>query len=231
MADEGSGGILAFEAPQAVLRRASSSELKKGDARQQQGRDLLDSVIAPRSFEKNGTQYMQRAALTPATRQDVINVQRKLNVLLKQREARETGICPVRSELYAQAFDEVIRQCTLINSVRGLLLLRVRNELRMTFAAYQVAYESAIAFGMRTRLKMSVQMHSLNAQRLELKEDIAKLRAELETVEAKCAQIQTDSAAARADDLAKHTEEVEELLKVQNARMRDLEELFKPKKH
>lgn len=99
MADEGSSGILAFEAPQAVLRRASSSELKKvrllladswivrndklnltaalfqGDARQQQGRDLLDSVIAPRSFEKNGTQYMQRAALTPATRQDVINVQ------------------------------------------------------------------------------------------------------------------------------------------------------------
>lgn len=98
--------------------------------------------------------------------------------------------------------DEVIRQCTLINSVRGLLLLRVRNELRMTFAAYQVAYESAIAFGMRTRLKMSVQMHSLNAQRLELKEDIAKLRAELETVEAKCEQIQTDSAAARADDVS-----------------------------
>jgi len=32
---------------------------------------------------------------------------------------------------------------------RGLLLLRVRDEIRMTIAAYQTLYESSIAFGMR----------------------------------------------------------------------------------
>lgn len=53
-------------------------------------------------------------------------------------QARETGICPVREELYAQCFDELIRQVTINCAERGLLLLRVRDEMRMTIAAYQV---------------------------------------------------------------------------------------------
>ena len=45
----------------------------------------------------------------------------------------------VRRELYAQCFDELIRQSTINCTERGLLLLRVRDELRMTLHAYQVA--------------------------------------------------------------------------------------------
>ncbi len=55
-------------------------------------------------------------------------------------QARETGICPVREELYAQCFDELIRQVTINCAERGLLLLRVRDEMRMTIAAYQVGH-------------------------------------------------------------------------------------------
>jgi dynein light intermediate chain len=33
-----------------------------------------------------------------------------------------------------------------------LLLLRVRDEIRMTIAAYQTLYESSVAFGMRKAL-------------------------------------------------------------------------------
>ena len=32
---------------------------------------------------------------------------------LTQRQARESGICPVREDLYSQCFDELIRQVTL----------------------------------------------------------------------------------------------------------------------
>lgn len=53
-------------------------------------------------------------------------------------QARETGICPVREELYAQCFDELIREVTINCAERGLLLLRVRDEMHMTIAAYQV---------------------------------------------------------------------------------------------
>lgn len=68
-------------------------------------------------------------------------------------QARETGICPVREELYAQCFDELIREVTINCAERGLLLLRVRDEMRMTISAYQTLYESAVAFGMRKALQ------------------------------------------------------------------------------
>lgn len=51
--------------------------------------------------------------------------QEQLDQKLQLRQARETGICQVRRELYAQCFDELIRQCTINCTERGLLLLRV----------------------------------------------------------------------------------------------------------
>ena len=48
--------------------------------------------------------------------------------------------------------DELIRQVTISCAERGLLLLRVRDEIRMTIAAYQTLYESSVAFGMRKAL-------------------------------------------------------------------------------
>lgn len=41
---------------------------------------------------------------------------------------------------------------TISCAERGLLLLRVRDEIRMTIAAYQTLYESSVAFGMRKAL-------------------------------------------------------------------------------
>jgi dynein light intermediate chain len=68
----------------------------------------------------------------------VIELQKELDKRLQTRQARETGICPIREELYAQTFDELIRQITINCSHRGLLLVRVRDEMRMTIQAYQV---------------------------------------------------------------------------------------------
>lgn len=79
-------------------------------------------------------------------------MQEQLDQKLQQRQARETGICPIREELYSQCFDELIRQITISCAERGLLLLRVRDEIRMTIAAYQSLYESSIAYGMRKAL-------------------------------------------------------------------------------
>ena len=45
--------------------------------------------------------------------------------------------------------DELIRQATLECAERGLMLLRVRDEIRMTIAAYQTLFESSMAYGMR----------------------------------------------------------------------------------
>ena len=48
--------------------------------------------------------------------------------------------------------DELIRQITINCAERGLLLLRVRDEARMTITAYETLYESSIAYGVRKAL-------------------------------------------------------------------------------
>merc|ERR1711968_326411 len=80
------------------------------------------------------------------------------------RQARETGICPVREDLYSQCFDELIRQVTLDGPERGLLLLRVRDEIRMTIDAYKTLYDSSVTFGVRKQLQAEQGMTELEQQ-------------------------------------------------------------------
>ena len=89
--------------------------------------DILNSILPPREWTEDGQLWVQYVSSTPATRLDVINLQEALDQRLQQRQARETGICPIREELYAQTFDELIRQVTINCAERGLLLLRVCN--------------------------------------------------------------------------------------------------------
>ncbi|RYE82033.1 MAG: hypothetical protein EOO65_06020 [Methanosarcinales archaeon] len=60
--------------------------------------------------------------------------------------------------------DELIRQVTVNCAERGLLLLRVRDEVRMTLAAFQSLYESSIAFGMRKALMAEQRKSELQAK-------------------------------------------------------------------
>jgi dynein light intermediate chain len=121
-------------------------------------------------------------------------LQEQLDQQLQQRHARETGICPIREELYSQCFgtllrasacytpytscapctpymmlifnatDELIRQITINCAERGLLLLRVRDQIRMTMTAYQTLYESSIAFGIRKSLMAEQTKAELEAK-------------------------------------------------------------------
>ena len=88
--------------------------------------DILNSILPPREWLQDDQLWVQYVSSTPATRADVVNLQKNLDKSLQSRQARETGICPIREELYSQCFDELIRQVTIICAERGLLLLRVR---------------------------------------------------------------------------------------------------------
>lgn len=60
--------------------------------------------------QSDGRQWMQYVQKQPATRVEVLRLQEALDRKLEERQARETGICPVREDLFEQAFDELIRQ-------------------------------------------------------------------------------------------------------------------------
>ncbi|KAH8048624.1 dynein heavy chain binding protein [Aureococcus anophagefferens] len=148
-----------------------------------QTEDILNSILPPREWTEDGTLWVQYVSSTPATRLDVINLQEQLDRKLQQRQARERASAP-SARLYAQCFDEVIRQVTINCAERGLLLLRVRDEIRMTIAAYQTLYESSIAFGMRKALmaehrKAEMQNKLIKEREEERKADAAKHEEEV----------------------------------------------------
>merc|ERR1712151_1449284 len=145
--------------------------------------------------------------------------------------ARETGICPIREELYSQCFDELIRQVTIICAERGLLLLRVRDEIRMTMGAYQSLYESSIAFGMRKALQAEQRRNEYSAKLRALTGDNKRLKNEVEDLEKRIADIERTEAERRDAEERKHKEDVE-AHKKQNASKKDaLEQMLQaPKK-
>lgn len=192
--------------------------------------DILNSILPPREFEENGQKWVQHVSPTPATRLDVINLQEALDTRLQQRQARETGVCPIREELYAQAFDEIIRQVTVSCAERGLLLLRVRDEARMTIAAYKTLYESSVAFGMRKalqaeqgKLDMQNTIRNLEREKEELERQVVELHA-------KCEAIERREAERRAADEKKHAEEVAYFRKTHQTLTSNLQAIINPSK-
>lgn len=90
----------------------------------------------------------------------------------------------------APCADELIREVTITCAERGLLLLRVRDEIRMTIAAYQTLYESSIAFGMRKALQaeqgkadMEARIKQLEAEKKDLEHQVQELKAKAEAIE------------------------------------------------
>lgn len=60
--------------------------------------------------------------------------------------------------------DELIRHVAINQPERGLLLLRVRDEIRMTIDAYKTLYESSVTFGVRKQLQAEQGMSELEGE-------------------------------------------------------------------
>ncbi|CDW91394.1 axonemal dynein light chain p33 [Stylonychia lemnae] len=166
---------------------SASSNRSKDATSTMRTEDYLNSILPPREYQDGGQLWVQYVSPTPATRIDVINLQDELDKKLQERQARETGICPIREELYSQAFDELIRQVTINCAERGFLLVRVRDEIKMTIQAYQTLYESSVAYGMRKALQaeqrkseMLIKINQLNDNCDELEQEVDDLKRRIQ---------------------------------------------------
>jgi len=213
-----------------VPRPPAKQKLPPVDGAQQQTDEILNSILPPREYTEGGQLWVQQVSSTPATRLDVVNLQEELDRRLQQRQARETGICPVRRELYSQCFDEIIRQITISCSERGLLLLRVRDEIRMTIAAYQTLYESSVAFGMRKALQAEQGKSEMERNIQELEQDKRDLERQVNDLKNKCEQIEKRAMEQRAVEEKKHTEEIQFLKRTNQQLKTQLEGIIAPKK-
>ena len=117
----------------------------------------------------------------------------------------------MREELYAQCFDELIRQVTINCAERGLLLLRVRDERRMTILAYQTLYESSVAFGMRKALQTEQGKAEMEQRIQQLEAENKELERQVNEMKLKCEAIEKRENERRQAEEKKHKEEVEYL--------------------
>ena len=182
---------------------------KAGTTREE---DYLNSILPPREYTQDGALWVRYVSPTPANRADVIYLQDRLDDALQRRQARETGICTIREELYSQTFDELIRQITINCAERGFLLVRVRDELKMTLNAYQTLYESSIAYGMRKALMAEQKKNEMSTNITQLRQACEDLEGEV----ARCDQEIIDIARRDADDNAReekaHNEQIKYLM-------------------
>ncbi|KAH8079119.1 dynein heavy chain binding protein [Aureococcus anophagefferens] len=162
--------------------------VKKGDASGSQLEEMVNSMLPPREWTQTSGTWMQYVSKKTATRMDVISSRRTWTSGCST--GRRRGHLPVREDLYSQCYDELIRQITLDGPERGLLLLRVRDEIRMTIDAYKVLYDSSVTFGIRKQLQAEQGMSELEgriaeleAENKDLENQVLELRNGVEVIE------------------------------------------------
>jgi dynein light intermediate chain len=150
-------------------------------------KDALNKILPPKKIIMNGQLWVQYVSCTPVTKMEVVTLKNGLEKRLKTLNAKETGICPIREELYDECFDELIRQVTINCLERGILMMLVKQESVMTMKAYQDLYQSSIAYGIRNGLiaeeekkKMRTEIEIIDEKNEKLEEDIEKLEKEIE---------------------------------------------------
>ncbi|XP_038566795.1 axonemal dynein light intermediate polypeptide 1 [Micropterus salmoides] len=205
--------------------KSTSSESTK-----QENEEILNAILPPREWMEGNQLWVQQVSSAPCTRTDVIHLEELLDTKLQQRQARETGICPVRRELYSQCFDELIRQVTINCAERGLLLLRVRDEIQMTIAAYQTLYESSVAFGMRKALQAEQGKADMEKEISDLENEKQDLKKQLNEQKAKCDAIEKRENERRLVEEKKHAEEIQFLKRTNQQLKTQLEGIITPKK-
>jgi dynein light intermediate chain len=220
--------LVRYDSPMFISTNKDPRGKKRGDDKSNltPTEDILNSILPPREWTENGQLWVQYVSSTPATRQEVITLQEALDQKLQQRQARETGICPIREELYAQCFDELIRQVTINCAERGLLLLRVRDEIRVTIACYQTLYESSIAFGMRTHLQAEQRKEEMKVEIKKLEAATKELERQVEETKARCESLQKQEAERREQALQAHDSNVEQLQRNNANLKRELEAML-----
>ena len=176
--------------------------------------EMIYAMIPAREWVEESGIWSQKVSMEPASRMDVITLQEKLDAKLSERKAREAGICPVREELYSQAFDELIRQVALDGPERGLIMMRVRDEMRMTIDAYKTLFASSVAFGVKKQLQAEKGLPELQAETEAMREAVKKMDLEVTELKAQIEIAERREAERKAADDKRRKEE-QDFLKYQ----------------
>jgi dynein light intermediate chain len=142
------------------------------------------------------------------SRQDVIKLEEQLDQVLKERKARDNGICPIRHELYEDCMNELIREVGLELHERGFLLRDVRDELNLSINAYNALYESAAAHGIRKAIHGEQNKNDLKQKNDLLETEIKAFEDKINEINTKMEEAERSDQAEMAAKEKEHAEKV-----------------------
>ena len=116
----------------------------------------------------------------PSTATDLKQLEDRLDKVLHNDGALESGTCPTRRRIYNDLFDELIRMTTVHCSERGQLLERVSDEYKQWMNTYEGLYSSSMAYAMRQYLCRMEEKKKLESAIGELERHCEQLRGQCE---------------------------------------------------
>jgi len=189
-----------------INKRGTENKGEKSEFEDFSVKDALNKILLPFKSVINDQLWVQYVSCTPVTKAEVLSLQEGLDRRLQTMQARETGICPIREELYNECFDELIRQVTINCLERGILLMRVKKEIEMTVNSYQTLYESAIAYGIRTSLIAEETKNKVSEDINQFEEEIRMYRNKIMLMENDIQSKVQNDIKQREEDNKKHEE-------------------------
>lgn len=69
---------------------------------------LLNIMIPAIEYEDEEGSFIAYVSSKPGTRDDIVNLQRNLEIRLQERQAKSKGICEIREQLFLQCFNEIL---------------------------------------------------------------------------------------------------------------------------
>ncbi|GBN77277.1 inner dynein arm light chain, axonemal [Araneus ventricosus] len=172
--------------------------------------ELLDVLLPPRAAEEEGQYWYQCVSRAPGTSSDLLRLQEQLDAELLRKGAREIGICPIRSELYEQCFEELIRQEVVACPERGRLLRMVQLEARLSLSAAISCYESAVAYGIKKKLMATKEVSRLTEEVTQLLTRLSELEVDQQNLEYRAPKLK-EIGEAREEEIQQnfHNEEAQ----------------------
>ena len=167
-------------------------------------KDALNLILPPKKIITNEQLWVQYVSCTPVTKAEVQNLKEGLDKRIKVLEAKETGICTVREQLYSECFDELIRQVTINCLERGILMMLVKTEYENQIKTYQNLYQSSIAYGIRSYLIVEEEKRKMNDENEQMEEECDELSSDIEALKKEIEELKIKDEEQRQELNEKH---------------------------
>lgn len=132
-----------------------------------------------------GQRMIREVSTMPASREDVVALHEALRIHLQIRRARPEGDCPIRREIYDNVFGELVRQVTIEEPARGIMLQRIWDELKHTLRVHRDMVAHGQEFAARKLLSAQDGVAELQARIAALRRDKNALLTQRYAIEKK----------------------------------------------